>query len=177
MIDVDDIIEDPDFAQPMTVYRRQYTSGASYTVGVMSPNPWGAIQSGINKDLLRTSDYATTDKFITVYTKFPFLAEGSTFNVNQAPEAKAVTDIYGNQIVQAGSVKFKADIVFWHGDPYEVFAIQDWTDYGTGYVAVACRKISMSETGLPQDGDFTRIQVINALNFTYGVNSSYIPVA
>ena len=176
MIDVDDLVEDPDFAQPMTIYRRQYMIGANYTVGVIQPEPWGAIQSGINKDLVRQSDYSSTDKFITVYTKFRFLPEGATFNVNQAPEAKAVTDIYGNQILPNGAVKYKADIVFWHGDPYEVFSIQDWTDYGAGFVSVACRKISMSETGLPQDGDYSSVQIMGALNYQYANNSSYITV-
>ena len=171
MIDIDDIIEDPDFAQPITIYRRQY--GAP--LGLITPQPWGSIQSGANKDLVRGSDFSVTDKFITVYARFRFLPEGATFNLNSAPLGLAVTDAYGNQVLPSDYVRFMADVVFWHGDPYEVFSLQDWTDYGVGYVAVVCRKITMGEAGLPQDGDYTNIPKIPAMNFTLYQNYGYVP--
>lgn len=174
MIDVDDLVEDPDFAQALTVYRRKYTVGAAYVTGLVTPNPWGAVQSGANADLIRMSDMAITDKYITVYSKFRFLAEGSTFNVNTGVEAKAITDIYGNQILPADALKFKADIIYWHGDPYEVFSIQDWTDYGTGFTSVTCRKISMGEAGLVQDGSYSVNYNVSGLNFTIATNSMYV---
>jgi hypothetical protein len=172
MIDVDDIVEDPDFAQAMTIYRRQYDA----PLGIINPKPWGSIQSGANKDLIRGSDFSSTDKLITVYSRFRFLPEGATFNLNSAPIGTAITDAFGNQILPTGYARFKADIVFWHGDPYEVFSIQDWSDYGQGYTAVVCNKITMGETGLPQDGDYTNIPQIPAMNFTLSQNSSYVPV-
>jgi len=149
MIDVDDIVSDPDFAEPIQVFRRQYTNGGAYDINAISPQPWAAVQSGVNKDLLRATDYAMTDKFITVYSQFNLYPEGATFNQDQSPEAMAETDAYGNQIFSSNPMKYKADIVFWHGDPYEVFSLQDWTDYGTGYVCAVCRKITMGEAGLP----------------------------
>lgn len=172
MIDVDDIVEDPDFAQPMVVYRRKYTIGPAYIIGLVKDAPWGSIQSGANKDLVRQSDLATTDQLITIYSKFRFLPEGATYNVNQAPEAKAVTDAYGNQILGSDVLKFKADIVMWHGDPYEVFMVQDWSDYGTGFTNVICRKISMGEAAIA-DGVAVDYSV-SGLNFTYAKNSQYV---
>ena len=68
MIDVDDLVEDPDFAQPMTVYRRKYTTGANYIIGLVTPNPWGSIQSGANPELVRGSDFAVAGNLITIHT-------------------------------------------------------------------------------------------------------------
>lgn len=152
MIDMDDLIGDSDFFQGIVVYRRPQTIGSNGLVSgapvAIDPSPTGSVQSGANPDLLRTMDYAVTADVITVYTDFQLLQSGTTFGVAQNPTATATTDAYGNQILPDGAEAYQADIVFWHGDPYEVILVQDWSDYGAGFVEAVCAKISSAQAGL-----------------------------
>lgn len=153
MIDIDDLMGDPDFGGVMTVYRRQRITGsngiATATPVPIDPAPWASIQSGANAELLRQSDYATAANVITVYTEFRLMESGSASGLdNLGPEGKATVDDYGNQILPPSATAFMADIVMYHGDPYEVFLVQDWSDYGQGFIEALCRKVTASEAAL-----------------------------
>ena len=150
MIDMDDLVGDPDFFQPMTVYRREivYTNGKpSWTPIVWSPSPSASIQSGANPELLREQDRATTANMITVYTDFRLVCEGDTWGGTTDPEAVAETDAFGNEILP-NATQFKPDIVFYKGTPYEVFLVNDWTDYGAGFVTAIARQVSSASAGI-----------------------------
>lgn len=152
MIDMDDLLGDPDFFQPMTVYRRAVSYGTdgvpTWMPTLIDPTPSASIQSGANPELLRQTDLATTANLITIYTDFRLASEGDTSGYVQNPEATATTDSYGNQILPAGISHLKADIVMYKGSPYEVFLVNDWTDYGAGFVAAIARMVSSAQAGL-----------------------------
>lgn len=149
---MDDLIGDDDFFQPMAVYRRAIQIGKdgkeATTPNQIVPSPSGSIQSGANPELLRLPDMATSANMITIYTDFRLLCEGDTFGYRQNPEALAQTDAFGNQITPFGSGKVKADIVVYHGTPFEVFLVQDWTDYGAGFIAAVARQISSAQAAI-----------------------------
>lgn len=152
MIDMDDLIGDEDFFQPMTVWRRRIAydgNGSPEWVPILvAPAPSGSIQSGANPELLRQQDMASTANMITIYTGFRLLCEGDTDGAIIGPEAIAETDDYGNQITPNCPTQFKADIVMYHGSPYEVFLVNDWTDYGDGFVAAIARMVSSAQARL-----------------------------
>lgn len=152
MIDMDDLMGDPDFFQEIIVYRRQQNiSDGGVVFGdpvQILPSPFGSIQSGANPELLRGTDYAVSSDMITVYTDFLLLESGTTSGQRQNATGTASTDAYGNQILPLGAGAFQADIVFWHGDPYEVFQVQDWADYGAGWIEAVCVKVSSAQAGL-----------------------------
>lgn len=151
MIDMDDLVGDPDFFQPMTVYRRVVTMPAGlpvWTPTLVVPSPSASIQSGANPELLREADRATTGNLITIYTDFRLATEGDTSGYTQNPEAIATTDRWGNQSLPDGVTQTKADIVMYKGTPYEVFLVNDWTDYGAGFVCAIARQISSGQAGL-----------------------------
>lgn len=153
MIDMDDLVGDDDFFQAMTVYRRAVSyngSGAPvWTPVLIAPSPLASIQSGANPETVRDQNLATTANMITVYTDFRLMSEGDTFGLTQNPEATATTDAFGNQILPYGVMTYKPDIIMYHGDPFEVFLVQDWTDYGAGFIQALARKISSAQSGLP----------------------------
>lgn len=146
MIDLSDLCDDPDFAQPLMIVRRVETVGsngvATGTPTTVSPAPMGSVQSGANPDLLRGTDLATADNLITVYTKFRLRMEGSTTNYSGS------TDAYGNPVPGVGSQTFQADIVYYNGDPYQVIALQDWAAYGAGFVAAICKQVNSGQAAL-----------------------------
>lgn len=152
MIDMDDLLGDDDFFQEMTVYRRQIgyagNGAPQWTPELISPAPSASIQSGANPETVRDQNLATTAGLITIYTDFRLMSEGDTVGLTQNPEATATTDAYGNPILPPGVVQFKPDIVVYHGDPYEVFLVQDWTDYGAGFIQALARKVSSAQTAL-----------------------------
>ena len=151
MIDMDDLVGDPDFFQPMTVYRRliSYSAGQPvWTPTLIAPTPNASIQSGANPELLREADRATTANLITIYTDFRLACEGDTSGYVQNPEAIAATDRWGNQVLPAGAEQAKSDIVMYKGTPFEVFLVNDWTDYGNGFGCAIARQISSGQAGL-----------------------------
>ena len=148
MIDMDDLVGDPDFFKPVSVYRRvvSYVDGQPvWTPTLVAPSPSASIQSGANPELLREADRATTANLITIYTDFRLAAEGDTSGYTQNPEATATVDRWGNQVLPVGAEQTKADIVMYHGTPFEVFLVNDWTDYGAGFVCAIARQISSGQ--------------------------------
>lgn len=153
MIDLDDLIGDDMFFEPMTVWRRQVVYDAngkpSDLFAFVDPQPFGSVQSGANPDLVRGTDYATSAALITVYTAFRLYREGDMTGTAPTPDGQVPTDSYGNALIAAGAGEYRADVIMFHGDPYEVFLVNDWTDYGTGFVQAVAHKITASSAALP----------------------------
>ena len=51
-------------------------------------------------------------------------------------------------MLPAGAEQAKSDIVMYKGTPFEVFLVNDWTDYGNGFVCAIARQISSGQAGL-----------------------------
>lgn len=153
MIDLDDLIDDDDFFQTMTVWRRQKTYDANGlpvdNFSFIQPQPSGSIQSGANPELLRQADMATTADCVTVYSAFRLFSEGDTFGNPPRPDGLAQTDDLGNPITPSGATEYRPDVVMYKGNPYEVFLVNDWTDYGAGFVAAIAKRITTAAAQLP----------------------------
>ena len=150
MLDMDDLIGDPDFFQPMTIWRRQITYGGNgvetAAPALINPAPLGSIQSGANPEMLRQADLTSVENLITIYTDCRLYAEGaSTSATPPLPFGPVQTDLYGNAVIPTDLVQFKSDIVVFLGDVYEVFLVQDWTTYGAGFIAALARKVSRGQ--------------------------------
>ena len=85
---------------------------------------------------------ATSADLITVYTAFSLFCEGDATNAPQNPQGAVQTDGFGNAITPARAVEYRADVIMHHGMPYEVFLVNDWTDYGAGFIAALARRIT-----------------------------------
>lgn len=150
MIDMDDLLGDDDFFQPMTIWRRRITydtNGAEVIVPtVIIPSPLGSIQSGANPEMLRQANLTTVEDLITIYTAFRLYREGEfTSATPPSPIAPVATDAYGNAVLPSDLVRYKADAVVFQGDVYQVFLVQDWTAYGAGFVEALARKVSRGQ--------------------------------
>lgn len=152
MIDMDDLLGDSDFFQPMDVWRRAITfdnNGNPVDSGSwVAPRPLASLQSGANPELARLVDMTSTSNLITIYTSFSLYSEGDTLGAGEDPQGTVATDSYGNPILPPGFQQFRSDTVMYHGDPYQVFLVQDWTDYGSGFVAALARKITMGQASI-----------------------------
>lgn len=150
MIDMDELIGDDDFFQPLTIWRRLIThdtDGKEVIVPTLiSPAPLGSIQSGANPEMLRQANLTTVEDLITIYTAFRFYREGEfTSTTGPLPFGPVATDTYGNAIEPTDLDRFKADTVVFQGDVFQVFLVQDWTTYGAGFVAALAHRVSRGQ--------------------------------
>jgi hypothetical protein len=122
-LDVSDIILDPDFAETLTIKRRQANVGsngrATQIVTTITPAPVGTVQTLDAGDLERGSDQQVLPKRIQVITSFRLRG--------------ASQDAQGNE--------FQPDLIIWQGDSYQVDSVEPWTAYGAGWVAAKCSSI------------------------------------
>lgn len=121
LIDVNELLADPDFSDTLTVTRREQTIG-DYGVAAFTETPvlgvLGSVQA-VGKDLLtRVVDAGNPDDWIRIYTTFLFVTH------DQA------TGRYG-------------DVITWHGRQYQVVNTDDWTNWGGGYNKAMARLIPL----------------------------------
>lgn len=110
LLDVSDIILDPDFADAITVYR-QAVSTDTYgdvirtetatpnVVAVITPDKWSTLQ--------RQAEGSNVSEVVTVITQFR---------------------------LQASMDGYDADEIVWNGKRYVVIAVGDCSRYGAGFV-------------------------------------------
>lgn len=119
LIDVTDVLSDPDFVDDFTVIRSTRTvdqhghaidlPGQFYT--------FGSIQPTNGNTLMLLPEAERVGSFITIYTMFPLISLSDT----TAP-----------------------DRIIWHNKTYQVKMLNDWTDYGQGWVRAICELINMT---------------------------------
>jgi hypothetical protein len=129
-IDVSDLLGDPDFIDTFTVLRRQETTNNSgestlaittYPTPPDLPQPYGAVfPTGDNK-LVRQQDFTTQSSTITVITQFRL--RGSS---------------------KSGGSEFQPDIVVWNGGNYVVSNVNEYTQYGAGFIEAECTSIDFT---------------------------------
>jgi hypothetical protein len=115
LLDVSDVLGDPDFADTFTVLRKSQTisSGGIATDGTptTTPNVSGVVQPDRGRALQRMAEGSTLTDAIKIFTKY------------------ALT---------AGDGAIEADQIVWHGATYVVVNIMDWSGYGDGWIQATC---------------------------------------
>jgi len=115
MIDVSELLLDPDFVEPSTivVLRRTSTVGTTgrNVLAETINNVIAVVQAGNGETLKRLPESAQLSDWITVYSKFVFTADGT----GQYP-----------------------DIVQWNGKRYSVQLKTDYSNWGEGYTRADC---------------------------------------
>lgn len=109
LLDVSELLTDPDFADTVTVYRQAVTVSStgraskaetiSTIVAVVTPDKWATLQ--------RQAEGSNVSETITVITQF------------------RLTATVGDQ---------DADEIVWNGKRYVVIAVGDCSRYGAGFV-------------------------------------------
>ena len=129
-LDVTDVLTDPDFATTFNVTRTTESVGENGRLG-SSPALFPAIVGVVTPDkrnLVRLPDGSRQTASITIYTKFQLTSgEGC---VNSSP---------GNV------ASIAADVVSWKGRNYVVAAVEDWSQYGAGFVKAAADYVDINK--------------------------------
>lgn len=104
MVNVQDLIQDPDFAQPFTIYRKTgaWQDGA-YTQSEQQLTAYGIIIAANAKDLLQVPEGDRVKGIMVFYSTEPLLVTNS-----------------------AGT----SDQVVWRGERYRLFPTWPYVDYG-----------------------------------------------
>jgi len=119
LLDVSDVLLDPDFADTITVYRQAVTVG----------DDGRAVRT---ETAIATGAVITPDKFSTLQR----LAEGS--NVS---ETITVTTQFR---LTSSTDGYDADEILWNGKRYVVIAVGDCTRYGAGFIEASASLKGMS---------------------------------
>lgn len=112
LIDVNELLDDPDFCDPMTYDRRTQVVGnngrATFTTVAGTPLV-GSVQPGGSDLLTRVPNAANPTDWIRVYTATKLIPHDED------------SGIYG-------------DVINWDGRRFQVRVADDWSPYGAGYV-------------------------------------------
>lgn len=114
LIDVSELLSDPDFIDPFQVIRRSATvdsKGKNILTESAPIDVEGSVQAGDGDTLKRLPDGAQLSSTITIYTQTP---------------------IYADPVGGYG------DIILWKGQRYQVENSMPWDNYGGGYFRVDC---------------------------------------
>lgn len=112
-LDVSDILTDPDFAESLTVIRRDQAMN-SHGRGAVLPcetTITGVVTGGSSAALLRAAEYGANSRAITVHTQF------------------TLRDTRKGEL---------PDIIVWKGMQYIVDAVADYSSYGAGFTSADC---------------------------------------
>lgn len=113
LLDVSDVLTDPDFSDALTVYRSTIAVGDNgRTTKTTAALPIvGVVTQGGGDILDRTGDAEKIRGSITVHTMF---------------------------ILSAGGGGIDADELDWQGRRYVVDNVSDWSNYGAGFSSAGC---------------------------------------
>lgn len=118
LLDVSEILLDPDFYSVFKVIRRlEVVSSAGRAQ--FTPYSWqaiGNVQTVGDNSLVREEAYSMQQKTIKVYTKF---------------RLRGVS-------VQINGKTWQPDLVFWRGEYFLVKTVEDFSEYGAGFVESEC---------------------------------------
>lgn len=107
-LDVSDIILDPDFSQPIVIQRNRISTVNG--IGLSEPYQLQAVAVVVpagSIELNRLPDAEMVKGRVHIYTQFP---------------------------LTSGDDGLTADIVLWRGRSYTVSAVDDYTQFGVGFV-------------------------------------------
>lgn len=122
-IDVSEVLSDPDFCEELIILRRTSVENihgrAVITPTEISPRPLGIV---ITKDT----------------------AIGGNV-IERTPEAQyrgAALDVYTTFRLRGPAPGYQPDVVMWNGDPYVVTLINDFSNFGRGYIHADCTSLT-----------------------------------
>lgn len=123
-IDITELFFDPDFVEPMTIFRRlsRVTLGGvtdKQEIQIVPP-PYGSIQPGANPDYIRGTDWETAQNLITVWT---------------------------TQSLQCVTKLNLPDIILYGCDRYVVKSCNEWKAWGPGWFMAICASEESAEEG------------------------------
>lgn len=109
-LDVSDILDDPDFATSFTVKRNVATTGANgrATYTATETPTTGVVTSDAGQNLSRTADARNAVGRIMIHTKF---------------------------FLYSGEDATEADIIVWRGREWTIIVVNDYSEYGLGFVS------------------------------------------
>lgn len=120
LLDVTDILFDPDFADTLTCIRQTQTVGddgiasnATQTVSFV-----GVVTADSGKELARLAAGSHVSGSILVHTVF--------------------------RLTNGGPNGIDSDHVVWNGDEYIVTSINDYSTYGAGFICASCDLLPLS---------------------------------
>jgi hypothetical protein len=121
LLDVSEVLSDPDFCEKVTVRRRQQAldeHGRDYAIETNYLNVSMVITAGSPNDLQRPEDYESFLRSITVVTKFRL----------------------------RGQVKdFLPDVVVWRGNNFVVDALDPYPQFGNGFYQGYCTSMDRED--------------------------------
>lgn len=126
MLDVSAVLTSPMLMDTFLVNRRTQTVnnfGIASTTIQPFPGLFGVVYPSNENELKRLPDLQVQEKAITVITRFALRGEAET-SANPA-------------------VSFQPDIVVWGGDNFVVRKIEDWSQYGPGFILAICTSIDL----------------------------------
>jgi hypothetical protein len=114
LIDVSDLLNDPDFVNEFTVVRRTSTVNdfGENIIGDTNICAIGSIQAGNGDTLRRLPEAARKENAITVYTKTELKADNNSNGYS--------------------------DIIVWKNQRFQVLVISPWGNYGAGWYQCDC---------------------------------------
>jgi hypothetical protein len=118
IIDVSELLSDPDFVQDFTVirYTRSMVNGRVVDTSGSFPAV-GSIQPSSGATLRLLPEAERLGSFITVVTQTKL----QPLTTTNAP-----------------------DVVQWHGNNFRVRTVNDWSDYGQGFYSAVCEMTDMA---------------------------------
>lgn len=126
LLDVSDVITDPDFGERVTVQRRSAAAGSNGrpTVQTSSSTISAVVIPQSDLPLQRGPDQQSLPKLIQVHT---------TFRLRSAS-----TD------PQSG-IEYQPDLIVWKGDSFQVNRVYDFSSFGAGFVSADCSSIDSTD--------------------------------
>lgn len=134
LLDLSRVLVNPLLTDTFTVNRRTQAVnnyGEASTTTVATPDVGGVVFPSDENDLRRLPDMDVQAKAITVITTFALRGESETGS-------------------GGGEVQFKPDVVVWNGNNFIVRVVEDYSNYGAGFIRAICS--SMDRVDQPPVG-------------------------
>lgn len=124
-LDVTEVLSDPDFATTISVIRNTTTVdnfGETQISPVETDDIIAVVTPATSNDLKRMAETERLSGAIAIYTTYRLSAGGTQTDGSTAT----------------------ADIVTWQGRQYTVFSVDDWTQFGGGFIRATATMFSLS---------------------------------
>jgi hypothetical protein len=122
LLDVSDVLDDPDFQDTTLTVRRSVVTVGAHGRGEASEQslPFaGVVIQNDSGSLVRAPEGQYVRGSLTIYTRFPLTSGNDTMD---------------------------ADVVQWNGLDFTVVNPIDWSSYGAGYIAAECQLVPLNAT-------------------------------
>jgi hypothetical protein len=124
LLDVSDIILDPDFCEFLTVYRREEvvdTKGrATVTPVLITPAPIGVVEPQDDLPLQRGPDQQNLPQLLEVHSQFRLRSASNDPSTGK---------------------NYQPDVIVWNGDQFLVNRVMNWSKFGKGFIRAQCSSV------------------------------------